>query len=137
MYGSPLQLLVGIAQHSVLGTRWVYDGCGDPVWASALALAVLAGGTQAEELIELDGEWRSREATVTVLGSGTPGTAVGDIDAVSCRDAGPTTVVDGGGLEIVVARVVGAELPTGQTLTGWWAGGGQTLLASVRPISPT
>jgi hypothetical protein len=33
--GAPLagaeEFLIGTAEHSVLGTRWVYDGCGDPV----------------------------------------------------------------------------------------------------------
>src|SRR6476619_4019537 len=29
--------LVGTTEHSALGTRWVYDGCADPVWATALA----------------------------------------------------------------------------------------------------
>src|ERR1700749_423353 len=39
-------LLVGTADHSFLGPRWVYDGCGDPVWARALATAILTGGRQ-------------------------------------------------------------------------------------------
>ena len=48
--------LVGTSEHSVLGTRWVYDGCADPVWASAVATAILTGGTQAQMVIERDGE---------------------------------------------------------------------------------
>src|SRR5689334_4623425 len=36
--GAPLEgadeHLVGTTEHSVLGPRWVYDGCADPVWAS-------------------------------------------------------------------------------------------------------
>jgi Maltokinase N-terminal cap domain len=24
--------LIGTTEHSVLGRRWVYDGCGDPIW---------------------------------------------------------------------------------------------------------
>ena len=31
--------LVGIAEHSVLGRRWVYDACGDPVYAAVLTSA--------------------------------------------------------------------------------------------------
>src|ERR1700744_796015 len=26
--------LIGTTEHSALGTRWVYDGCADPVWAA-------------------------------------------------------------------------------------------------------
>jgi hypothetical protein len=48
--------LIGTSEHSVLGLRWVYDGCGDPIWAALLAAAILTGGTQAEMFFEQDGE---------------------------------------------------------------------------------
>ena len=41
--------LVGIAEHSVLGRRWVYDACGDPVYAAVLTSAIFAGAGQAAE----------------------------------------------------------------------------------------
>ena len=75
------------------GKRWVSDGCGDPVWATALAVAVLTGGTQAEEFYDVDGRLEPRAPTATVWGSGTSGTPVGPVRAVSCHDDGPTTVV--------------------------------------------
>jgi Maltokinase N-terminal cap domain len=28
--------LIGIAEHSVLGRRWIYDACGDPTYAAVL-----------------------------------------------------------------------------------------------------
>ena len=43
--------LVGTTDHSVLGKRWVYDGCADPVWASTIAAAILTGGSQAQMVI--------------------------------------------------------------------------------------
>src|SRR5215470_19597929 len=48
--------LVGTTDHSVLGPRWVYDGCADPVWAATLSGAILTGGIQAQMYIEQDGE---------------------------------------------------------------------------------
>jgi len=43
--GAPLEdgdgWLVGTAEHSVLGRRWVYDACGDPVYVAALTSAIL------------------------------------------------------------------------------------------------
>jgi hypothetical protein len=50
--GAPLQggsptaaaALVATAEHSVLGTRWIYDGEADPVWRSELLRLVQAGG---------------------------------------------------------------------------------------------
>jgi hypothetical protein len=127
------EFLVGTTEHSVLGTRWVYDGCGDPVWATALATAVLTGGTQAAELVDKGGQLEARVPTATVSGSGTAGTPVGAIGTVSCRDEGPTTVVRSDLLELIVVRVIGTEIQATQTLTGNWAGGGTAVLAGVRP----
>lgn len=136
--------LIGTVEHSVLGTRWVYDGCADPVWAAALATAVLTGGTQVEELVDAgDGRLVARPPTATVVGSGTPGAPIADqvagINAVATHDGDATTVVRAGGLELLVVRVVVAGgLDTrpliGETLTGRWADGGPAVLAAVRPF---
>ncbi len=49
--GAPLAgagaALVGTMEHSVLGTRWVYDGPHDPVYAAQL-LSLIEGGAQAQ-----------------------------------------------------------------------------------------
>jgi hypothetical protein len=136
--GAPLAgaeaYLVGTMEHSVLGTRWVYDGCGDPVWLTALATAVLTGGSEVEEFVDRDGRLERRDPSATVRGSGTPGTPVAGIGAVTCRDEGLTTVVTAGAVELVVVRVAGAEVEAAQTLTGRWADGGQAVLAGVRPV---
>ncbi|WP_435270376.1 maltokinase N-terminal cap-like domain-containing protein [Streptomyces sp. 1222.5] len=48
--GAPLEgaehALVGTMEHGVLGKRWAYDGCHDPVLVTEL-LSLLAGGAQA------------------------------------------------------------------------------------------
>ncbi|MDQ1535617.1 MAG: hypothetical protein QOE58_10 [Actinomycetota bacterium] len=136
--GAPLtgaeEFLIGTTEHSVLGKRWVYDGCGDPVWATALAKAVLTGGTQVEEFVDVHGRIQPREATATVLGNGTAATQVGEIDAVSCHDEGLTTLIRTDVLELVVIRMVGADVSAAQILTGRWSGGGPAVLAGVRPI---
>jgi Maltokinase N-terminal cap domain len=124
--------LVGTSDHSVLGPRWVYDGCADPVWVRALVTAVLTGGAQAEQFIEIDGRLEPRESSATVLGSGAPGTPVPTIDTVAGRDDEATTVVRAGGLEVVVVRAVGTPIEAAETLTGRWDGGGRTVLAGVR-----
>ena len=41
--------LVGTTEHSVLGRRWCYDACADPVYVAALVAVVLTGAPQAEE----------------------------------------------------------------------------------------
>ena len=73
------EFLVGTTEHSALGTRWVYDAVGDPVWAAALATAILTGGTQADIYFEVDGVQQRRESRTKVRGSG------------AARDAGART----------------------------------------------
>lgn len=134
--GQPLpgaeEHLIGTTEHSVLGTRWVYDGCADPVWVTAALTAILTGGTEAEQYFEVDGRREVREPTAMVRGSGGPGPEVPTATAAPPRDAGPVTVVRAGDLELVVVRVVGAGVTAGHTLTGRWAGQDAALLAGVR-----
>jgi Maltokinase N-terminal cap domain len=126
------EFLVGTCDHSVLGSRWVYDGCGDPVWAATLAAAIVTGGTQAPIHIDRDGERRDIPARVQVRGSGEPGSdvpALAAIDSVSERHL--VTVVRCGDVELVLPRIVGVPLEADQTLTGSWAGG-EAVLAGLR-----
>jgi hypothetical protein len=127
--------LVGTSEHSVLGARWVYDGCGDPVWAATLAGAILTGGSQAQMYLEEDGRRIDIPPRITVQGSGTPDAEVPVITTVdSVRDDGATTVVRAGDVEIVVARVVGAPIEADETLSGE-LGSASTVLAGLRRTS--
>jgi hypothetical protein len=93
------QWLIGTMQHSVLGSRWVYDGLGDPVYLEAVATAVRSRGRQAELLVEIEGEMVTREPTARVLGSG------GGAETASVT---------------VVRYPVAGELPEGGVLIGTW-----------------
>ena len=124
--------LVGTSEHSVLGPRWVYDGCGDPVWAATLAAAILTGGSQVQMYLEEDGRRIDIPPRMTVQGSGTPGAEVPAITAVdSARDDGATTVVRTGDVELVVARLLGAPIEADETLTGE-IGSASEVLAGLR-----
>lgn len=106
--------LVGTIEHSALGTRWVYDAEGDPVWQATATATVLAGGSGAEEYFEVDGVRETREPLVAVRGSG------GDVaDAVA-----------------VPAHLVGSDASGEATLTGRWAGG-EGVLVVVRSAGPS
>jgi hypothetical protein len=72
---------LGTMEHSVLGTRWTYDGLGDPVYLGELARVILTGDTQVELWIELDGVMTRREPTAVVVGSGHE--TAPDLDGVS------------------------------------------------------
>jgi hypothetical protein len=113
------EFLVGTSQHSVLGPRWVYDGCGDPVWAATLAAAIVGSGRQAQIVIERDGALVDVPARMQVRGSGSAGADVPAVWMVeSVRDEGPMTTVTAGPVRISLARVVGASLQGSATLTG-------------------
>lgn len=44
--------LIGTMDHSVVGQRWVYDACRDPVYSTALAATVLNGQLQAKQYLD-------------------------------------------------------------------------------------
>ncbi len=126
--------LIGTTEHSTLGPRWVYDGCGDPVWAAALTQTILTGGTQAAEMVDDgDGGLIERTPTATAVGSGEPGREVPPVAGAQPHDEAGYTVVQTGGPVLVVARVTGKEL-TGvtQTLTVRWADAEPLVLAGIR-----
>jgi len=100
--------LIGTLQHSVLGTRWVYDGVGDPVYLQAVAAAIIGPRDQAELLVEIDGESVRREPTAKVVGSGVDGVtepALPTVQEIAVQAHGTNTVVETAGLRITVVRV--------------------------------
>ncbi len=125
---------LGTTEHSVLGTRWVTDGCADPVWAQALLHAVLTGGEQAAEEVDVDGELQPRAPSATVRGSGAAGADVPRVTDLQVDDTATTTTVDAGAATIVLARVVGTDLHGPHRLDGTWPAGSATL-ATVHPTT--
>lgn len=140
--GAPLagadDFFVGLVEHSVLGRRWVYDACGDPVYPPLLAAAVLADAGQAEEYFEVDGKREVRPASMTLTGSRTGRpvpTGPVSADPVSADPvlAGPgadgATVVRVGDVEVaVVRRPVPADVPAAGGLAGTWPGQDEPVL---------
>ncbi|WNV73652.1 maltokinase N-terminal cap-like domain-containing protein [Geodermatophilus sp. DSM 44513] len=127
--------LVGTLEHSVLGRRWVYDACGDPVYVAA----ALTGAPQAEELVVTDGRQERREPTARVGGSGVAGDA-GPLGDLTVTDSADATTVRTGGLELVVRRVLdpAATADGAAALAGTWAGQDRpVLLATARRVQPS
>ncbi|MDN5853424.1 MAG: hypothetical protein L0K86_11380 [Actinomycetia bacterium] len=105
--------LVGTMDHSVLGQRWVYDGCADPVYVAALTAVLQRRAEQAEELVDIDGHRERREPTVVVTATG-------------------GTAASGAGLR--VSRIVDTGVRAGDApcLVGTWEGQPEpTVLATV------
>jgi hypothetical protein len=126
--------LIGTSEHSVLGRRWVYDGCGDPVWAATLTATILTGGRQAQMYFQEKGERVDVPPRMEVRGSGGPGTDLPQVTRVDgVTDEETVTLVRAGALQLAVARVVGSPLEGEFTLTGRVGDSGATsVLASLR-----
>ncbi|MBQ1075131.1 hypothetical protein KBX06_18450 [Micromonospora sp. C31] len=125
--GAPLdggdEWLVGTTEHSVLGRRWVYDACADPVYAATLAAAVFADAGQAEEFFETDGRREYRELSMAIAGSGTRGAEVPPVGAVrSVLDDDLTVIVTDAVELAVVRRLDGGTASEGAVLTGTFSG---------------
>lgn len=125
--------LVGTSEHSELGLRWVYDGCGDPVFVSELARTVLTGDTGVDFEYAVGDVRESHPTSAQAQGSGAADVDVPEVDAVGCHDEGPLTIVDAGPLELVVARIVGTYVDAAETLAVTWKGGTDVVIAGVRP----
>jgi hypothetical protein len=112
--------LIGTMEHSVLGTRWVYDALGDPVYLSELAKAVLQGGTEVEQHRAGRAGPVPGPSTAHVRGDGEPGAAVPELAQ----------------LEIEVVRVLdgATDAVSRSALRGTWPGQEEpVVLATVRP----
>lgn len=57
-------------QHSVLGTRWVYDGLRDPVFVVMLAAVAMTGQGEAIGMAVYDGRWYIAPTNVRIQGGG-------------------------------------------------------------------
>jgi hypothetical protein len=57
-------------QHSVLGTRWVYDGLRDPRLVVMLAAVAMTGQGEAVGMAEYDGRWYIAPSNVRIQGGG-------------------------------------------------------------------
>lgn len=128
--------LLGTAEHSVLGRRWVYDGCIDPVAVRAVVTTVLSGGHEAD-LIVVEGpderEVGRREPTARVHGSGdADAESIEPFDGISIRDLGAVASVSTTDYDLDVLRVLDGHTIAGDaTLSGVWPGG-EGVLAAVR-----
>lgn len=123
--------LVGTTEHSVLGTRWCYDGVGDPVYQSALFRSITTNGTQARLEVLTDDGVVERKPTVHVRGSGGP-----DVDQRSkmrVSRSGVDTTVRSAESVLTIHHAVGQHADAGRPhLSGTWPGVSEpTVLATI------
>lgn len=126
--------LIGTMEHSVLGTRYVYDACADPVFAATVLDTIRLGGREADLRVRRsDGSEVVRTATTTARGDGAASVPRHDVELpVSPVDLADRTVVAGVDFELVVLRRLGPAM-AGPSLTATFEGGNDLTLAVVRP----
>lgn len=62
--------LITEMEHSVLGTRWVYDGVGDPRFVVMLAAVAMTGQGEALGMAVYEGRWYIAPSNVRIQGGG-------------------------------------------------------------------
>lgn len=62
--------LIAEMEHSVLGTRWVYDGLRDPLFVTMLAAVAMTGQGEALGMAVYDGRWYVAPTNVRIQGGG-------------------------------------------------------------------
>jgi hypothetical protein len=113
--------LLSTAEHSVLGTRWVYDGTRDPLYAATLAAAILGDTGQAEQLLDVDGTLERREPSMNIASSTQDRTSAPAVGAIHDVTDGDPVVIVTDTVTLTVLRQLGGEL-TGTVLSGTWPG---------------
>ena len=125
--------LITEMQHSVLGTRWVYDGFGDPVFVVMLAAVAMTGQGEALGMAVYDGRWYIAPSNVRIQGGGWTQERVPVDGFELAGDDGTSVVLRNDRFELTVfRRPVPAPRPT-IGLTATWPGQpNPVVLAEVR-----
>ncbi len=126
--------LITEMHHSVLGTRWVYDGLRDPRLVVMLAAVTMTGQGEALGMAVYDGRWYIAPSNVRIEGGGWSEERV-PVDGFELEsDDATASVLRNDRFELTVHRrpVAGPRPAIGLTAT--WAGqvGGAVVLAEIR-----
>lgn len=129
--------LITEMQHSVLGTRWVYDGLRDPRLVVMLAAVTMTGQGEALGMAQYEGRWYIAPSDVRIQGGGWTQERV-PVDgfepaADTHADAATTAVLRNDRFELTVHRrpVPGPRPPIALTAT-WDGQPDPVVLAEVR-----
>lgn len=120
--GSPLDgadaHLIGTMEHSVLGRRWIYDGCGDPVWAAGLVHSIRSGGSQSQMVVEVDGQQVDVPPRMRVHGTGSETLGPSPVVLGHAVDDAASTTMLADGRPLVLKRILTPGDAEGEALVG-------------------
>lgn len=127
--------LIGEMHHSVLGTRWVYDGVRDPRFVVMLAAVTMTGQGEALGMAVYDGRWYVAPSNVRIQGGGWTTERV-PVDGFEVVDDDATRVVlhnDRFALTMFRRPTTGPRPAIGLTAT-WNDSNDPVVLAEVREL---
>jgi hypothetical protein len=129
------EALITEVEHSVLGTRWVYDGLGDPLFVTMLAAVAMTGQGEALGMAQYDGRWYIAPSNIRIHGGGWSQDRVPVDGFELMTDEGAASVLRNDGFELTVFRrpVPGPRPAIGLT-AGWDGLDSDVVLAEVRQL---
>jgi hypothetical protein len=127
--------LVTEMHHSVLGTRYVYDGCADAAFLRMLAVMALTGVGQAAQVVLGESVVETAAPSVRLVGSGRADDWVEIAPfgrPVDSQDGAETVITTGDHALRVVRRpavaLAGVALQGGSCVAGTWEGQAEALV---------
>jgi hypothetical protein len=127
--------LIDTMEHSVLGRRWIYDGCGDPVWAAGLVHAIRTGGTQSQMVVEIDGERIDVPPRMRVQGTGSEELAPAPVVLGHAVDDATSTSVLVDGRPLVLSRILSPGTADDDALVGQIGDDSESFVLAALPRS--
>ncbi len=124
---------IGEMEHSALGTRWVYDGLGDPLYLVMLAAVSMTGQGEALGMVQYDGRWFIAPSNIRLEGGGWSQERVAVDQFERVADDNGRTVFANDGFEMTVYRrpLEGERPPIGLTAT-WDGAVDRVVLTEIR-----
>lgn len=125
--------LVGTLEHSVLGTRYLYDGLRDDCYLMSLAAVAMTGQGHALGMAEFDGRWYAAPEMIDLDGGGWTGGSVAVDRFEQTSDIDHTVSFANDRFDLIVHRQPqpGSRPPIGLTAT-WETAPEPVVVAEVR-----
>ncbi|WP_207345827.1 hypothetical protein [Arthrobacter sp. E3] len=126
--GAPLsgaeEFLITTMEHSVLGTRWIYDATADPVYVAELAAALLTGKPQVQQMLVTGDSLERLPESAWISSSATSDAGLPEFSAGVPATTGTVTSIAAGPLNFAVLRELDTSgaLPREAALTVTWDG---------------
>jgi hypothetical protein len=125
--------LIGTTEHTVLGSRWVYDATQDPVAMSVLIDVVCSGRRNEDVFVQAGRDLWVWPEDVRAEGTGSAESIYSPVRVTSALDSTNATVVNTTAGQVVVHRTPAARSLSSLQLIGHWDGQESICLAEFVP----